>query len=319
MGMRQATLLLVVLGFSHLTHAFQLKVEDLFKNVDQAQSKQEKYTYADYERYEAQHMDRLRSVLYWPLAGLVDSLYWNTAITEFSDTYTRDRGQFDQKRADSQSLLEKVKEFYKNLVHLDSKKELKVFLLPSLLTFNGAVVDESDLSEDAGNPVMYLGLDTVIKRKDNLERLISHEMVHLIHFSKQKGSAVYQSLIAPLWIEGLAVYGSELYDQKQNMEELLSDKTLAHHCLQKSSVQKASREFLEVAQIKYEDEENYEEKFSEWFIYSPNKSVQRWGYCLGYHVIKKLSKAHSFSEMLAWPHDEFSQKALQELKGLSSP
>ena len=130
-----------------------------------------------------------------------------------------------------QGLGEEIQEFFPVIVR-DTKVQLKAFrdkfpalsdsysviILPAL-SFNGktARVD--------GQQVLMLGVDQIVKRRDHLGILVSHELFHIYHeqvWGGPRTDAV--TLTWPLWVEGLATYASQSFGPQA---EIFMDDELA--------------------------------------------------------------------------------------------
>ena len=220
------------------------------------------------------------------------------------------------------------------LVDANSDADLSnvvVFAIPSLMRFNGQV---SRLNRN-GNSVMAVkfGLDMIsfinknptsivkgLELVNDLPVLVTHEFTHALHnilsgFA-QMPSEEFNTLLYPLWQEGIAQYNSLILVPGTRYENMFMEKKLAENCTN-DNVKKWTKEFLE--DIKQTDEQSRNLAYGKWFKMNPSLDIPRAGYCLGYHVVLAALQNHTFDDLLRLPPVEIrklSNKLLTEFLSL---
>jgi len=178
----------------------------------------------------------------------------------------------------------------------DLKDDIPVIILPSLFSFNGQVASVPN-SEKYG---LYIGVDFVTYRNDNLNVLFSHEFFHAYHHDKLGDKSNGQTMATPLWKEGFATYVSGLLNPDQSDEVLLMDKDLAAKCNDNQYISELARLYLPI--VKTDGETTY----GDWFLMSGQNPIKRRGYCLGLKVIREIVKKNTVLDMTTWDESLFA-------------
>lgn len=192
------------------------------------------------------------------------------------------------------------------------------YIVPSLNTSSGAVRPFN------GKLIAYYGLESlsIFDKPLDIKAIVFHESFHLIHFQnlfpalmeKYQGNTdifsivMGEGLLFFAFIEGLAVYATECAYPSAFRPGLL-EKNVP---LYKAHFNEYAKEFLKDAQAF--DYSKYEKYFTD---YSPNPSVPyKFGYWLGYQVIKSLQKQYSVSEMMKWDSEKIKFLLSAEMKDI---
>ena len=190
----------------------------------------------------------------------------------------------------------------------DLKEDIPVIILPSLFSFNGQVATVPN-SEKYG---LYIGVDFVTYRNDNLNVLFSHEFFHAYHRDKLGNKLNGQTMATPLWKEGFATYVSGLLNPDQSDEILLMDKDLAAKCSDNQYISELARLYLPI--IRTDGESTY----NDWFMMSGQNPIKRRGYCLGLKVIREIIKTNKVLDMTTWNESRFAVEVENVLKIFAS-
>jgi len=167
--------------------------------------------------------------------------------------------------------------------------------------------------------VLAFGMDMIHQLKGNTDILYSHELFHIYHLKKANITA--QSFMStgkmtlPLLLEGLASFASHKLNPSESMNDVLMDSDLAK--LNDKEIHLLAQEFLKIANEKVYDEKN-PVIYRKWFGYKREKLREdlpwRIGYLLGFKLIEKLEKSHSFLEMASWSPEVAHEKLVTEMK-----
>lgn len=178
----------------------------------------------------------------------------------------------------------------------DLKNDIPVIILPSLFSFNGQVASVPN-SDKYG---LYIGVDFIAYRNDNLNVLFAHEFFHAYHHDKLGEKSNGQTMATPLWKEGFATYVSGLLNPEQTDEVLLMDKDLTSKCNDNKYVADLAKLYLPI--LKTDGETTY----GDWFLMSGQNPIKRRGYCLGLKVIREIVKVNTVLDMTTWDEARFS-------------
>ena len=213
---------------------------------------------------------------------------------------------FDGADAIVQTHSEKFNQFFP-----DMPDGLSVYVLPSLMSFNGFV---GHLTGEKYTP-LFLGIDLIAQRNDNLDLLFSHEFFHVYHFSKKLKA--WSNFASPLWFEGFATYVSSVLNPRASDSDVLMDSDLGTHCNNTTERAKWANDYLKVIAVDG-DSELAEQIYSDWFKMDGAFPVKRRGYCLGLHVLRPLGTDHGLKEMALWSEDWFKSKVEQMLTEMAA-
>ncbi len=169
-----------------------------------------------------------------------------------------------------------------------------VYFLPSMNGFNGKVTSV------LGQPALFIGVDVVASRNDNLDVLFSHEFFHAYHSTKIANGEVGTTMASPLWREGFATYVSSLLNPEQNDEALLMDTALTQACSDKKFIGDIAKQFLTIISA------NGDLDYADWFLKEGGTQPSRRGYCLGLQVVREIAKKNEVKEMITWGEARFS-------------
>lgn len=175
---------------------------------------------------------------------------------------------------------------------------ISVYILPSMLSFNGRVAFVPDSSKKA----LFIGIDYIADTNENLSILFSHEYFHLYHDGKWQNDADKAIMANPLWTEGFATYVSELLNPTASETDILMAPDLAEKCKNKVFRQALAQEFLPLLETDGKD------TYNNWFSMGGDTKPYRRGYCLGYHVVKIIAQNHNLDDMVMWNQSRFTQE-----------
>jgi uncharacterized protein YjaZ len=189
------------------------------------------------------------------------------------------------------------------------------YIVPSLNTSSGAVRPFN------GKIVAYYGLE-LLSRFDEpgIKATIFHESFHVLHFQnlfpafmeKYRGNMNIFAMVRGegalffSFIEGLAVYTTEIAYPNAFRPGLIE-----------KNVPLYQQHFNEYTQEFLKDSEAFDySKYEKYFLdYSQNPSVPaKFGYWLGYQVVKSLHNEYSISEMMRWTPPEMKDKVSSEIQ-----
>lgn len=202
---------------------------------------------------------------------------------------------------EEQSVLIKASEksFYRVLP--EAKLDVDVYFLPGL-AFNGKV---EKLSPSAPKPSLFVGIDMVAERNDNVSVLMAHELFHVHHF---KVAQFENTMTSSLWIEGLATFASGEISGEFALKALLMDAKLSEACDDFKTVQVWINEFKRVAKLSGDDT-SANKIYADWFLLSGSGEIKRRGYCIGLQIARKIAKkGFSISDMSKWNYSKFSEQ-----------
>lgn len=192
----------------------------------------------------------------------------------------------------------------------DMPTDTKVYFMLSALSFNGKAAEIPDPTKSS----MFMAVDSIVERGDDLGVLFSHEFFHVYHFGKLAEGAVGRTMATPLWTEGFATYISGIINPGHSDAVLMMDPELASWCDQSAAVASAAKVYLAALDT---DGETAPYDYNDWFKMSGPTRPTRRGYCLGLKIIKTLAAQHSIDDMLLWDEAKFSQWERAELTRMS--
>lgn len=206
---------------------------------------------------------------------------------------------------------------YKSIFSDSDFSKTPFYVMPSCMTFNGRGGSNTDYPNQS---VMYMGIDYLSKRNDDLDLFFSHELFHLYHIERMKvDEKVFMTqgrLTLPLWLEGLATYVSGEFCPNRTLPELLMDSNFED--VDESNVLKVSSKFKTVANemIGHNEMKTYQSLFN--FQTTPfvEGLPPRVGYYLGYFVVKEILKSHELSDVVFWDHNRVHSEVLIILEKL---
>lgn len=183
--------------------------------------------------------------------------------------------------------------------------DVRIIALPSLMMFDGMVIDVNghhvalfgmDFFEMVSrNPKVIPGADLV----NNPPVILAHELTHVLHakISDFSNMGEIDSLLEPLWREGLALVHSQMLVPGTDLVNVLMDRNLALQCKSSNMVLWAT-EFAKDNQTA--NQNDLLEKYGKWFFTnrSPELGVPRAGYCLGYHLVLGALTEYSFNDLI---------------------
>jgi uncharacterized protein YjaZ len=195
-------------------------------------------------------------------------------------------------------------------MHILNCLETTVYFLPGF-TFNGKV---DRLTPDAQKPSLFVGTDRTVDFKSDVEVLMAHELFHVHHF--EQVTEMGKIFSVALWTEGLASYASGEIAGVEDLAEILMDSTLAAGCQNAETVHQWAQEFRAIAELSEEVPEA-EELYRAWFLMPESQPVKRRGYCVGYHVAKRVAASGvSLSEMAHLGYAAFHPRVMKILSEL---
>jgi len=206
---------------------------------------------------------------------------------------------------------------YKSVFSDSDFSETPFYVMPSCMTFNGRGGSNSNYPD---RPVMYVGIDYLSKRNDDLDLFFSHELFHMYHIERMKvDEKVFMSegrLTLPLWLEGLATYVSGELCPHRSLSELLMDSNFKD--VDETNVPKVCSKFKVIANemIGHNEMKTYQSLFN--FQSAPfvEELPSRVGYYLGYFVVKEILKNHELSNVVFWDHSKVHREVLIALEKL---
>jgi hypothetical protein len=209
----------------------------------------------------------------------------------------------------AQEIVKKREELFKAYFP-DLKEDIPVYILPSLFSFNGKVAEIPGTT----NYGLFIGVDYITYRKDNLNVLFSHEFFHVYHISKRDPNSNDKTMASPLWKEGFATYVSGLLNPDQADDVLLMDKDLANKCQDPHYVSELAKLYLPLLKT------DGKTTNVDWFNMSSKEEIKRRGYCLGLKVIREIvkNKNNTILDMTTWDEDHFSNEITKVLEKLST-
>lgn len=194
----------------------------------------------------------------------------------------------------------------------DFSSNIKVYFVPSALTFNGRV---AALPKSPSKYSLVIGVDGLFFFNTDIDVLFSHELFHMYHFGKASG-ANFESKVAGFWTEGLASFYTYKVMPEKNMGQILMDPELGKACESPQYVSDLAKKLLSVVEGAMTPVEQAQFR-SEWFWLSGKTLPHRPGYCLGFRVAEALSKKHSMAEMISWGDATFEEHFIPVLKELA--
>lgn len=168
----------------------------------------------------------------------------------------------------------------------DAPRDIRCYLIPSLLTFNGRA---TTLTGDE-RPALFFGADLMAKRGDDPAMLISHEMFHVYH-DALRGPDWSETLLSALWSEGLATYASQVLNPTIDDGTALMDPQLAAAAEDDETRSHWATDFWPLRN-------SLDQR--DWFTANGTTMPTRRGYALGLHVVRTLAASHSLSTMAQW-------------------
>ena len=186
----------------------------------------------------------------------------------------------------------------------DMPADIPVYFIPSLFSFNGSVFD----LPEHGRTGLLMGVDFIVRRKDNLDVLFAHEFFHAYHDDKIPAGSATETMATPLWLEGFATYVSGVLNPGASDADLLMDPVLAKECARPAFAGELAKLYLPI--LKTDGETTY----SDWFMMSGTTLPTRRGYCLGLQVVRVLAKKFELTEMTTWPESRYTIEVEQVLR-----
>lgn len=188
-------------------------------------------------------------------------------------------------------------------------KPITVYMLPSLMTFNGKV---SVLDSE---PILFLGIDELALKATDIRVLIVHEAFHIYHMRTAPDLFIEvladaqgnPPLFLNFWLEGLAVLVSKKLCH-ESLGIVLYDKSLAG--TSREDVAKAA----EVALGKLDSTNDID--FNAFFRSTGKENTSRIGYLLGYRIALSAAKKLSLRELALLGRSEVRDIVETELKKL---
>jgi uncharacterized protein YjaZ len=266
--------------------------------------------------FEARHAEFYKQVIYEGQKGEELNQIKAQKLKSFlGDLKEEDVKRMKEKEKQLRKIIPQALDDLKKLVQ-EQKREINHYIIPSLITSNGAGRPYS------GDIIVYYGLEMFgshLSRPDDIKALVAHETFHVFQFRntaavlrEKYGNEVNLNAVirgeGPLFfafIEGMAVYAIEklypgvprpgfiekyvpLYQKNFNLytKELLND-------LKDFDYQKYKKYFIDPS-----DDPLIPDKF---------------GYWLGYKIVESLTKEFTIEEMMKWPPEKISQTTIQEI------
>ncbi|MBI3555009.1 MAG: hypothetical protein HY074_01945 [Deltaproteobacteria bacterium] len=198
-----------------------------------------------------------------------------------------------------------------------SFKGLDVFAAPSLLSFSS---HGDTYLDEPKSELLGFGMDRIYRDKDDTDVLYPHELFHAYH-SRAMGLSVENienqgSLLDLLWLEGVAVYVSGMFNPGKSDAALLMDSGLAKTCAPK--LPELARRFLKIATTSMATaQENG--IYGKWFGNPPSvdKHIPKGaGFCLGLAVARKLAGTQELKQMVKWKLPEIESNVLGALRAM---
>jgi predicted Zn-dependent protease DUF2268 len=181
--------------------------------------------------------------------------------------------------------------------------DVRIVALPSLMMFDGMTIKVNGnfvalygmdfFAMEEQNPHIIPGADLV----SNSTVVVAHEFTHVLHakVSDIGDPDKMNSLLDPLWREGLAQIHSQMLVSGTDLVNILMDRGLASRCTS-SQVEAWASQFVKDSKVTSE----LWNKYGKWFFTNQWQAlgVPRAGYCLGYHIALKALEDHSFNELI---------------------
>jgi len=262
--------------------------------------------------FEAKHSKFYQKVIFEGLSGQELRYLKNQKLKDFfSSLQDIDVERMSIKEIELKSLIKQGAEALKRKFP-EYKTLPDFYILPSLYTSDGAVRPYDRKF------IVYFGLEVLIMKKDlsAVRALIVHESFHGLHlgqlneyFTINYGdqsnlfSIIHrEGLLFFAFMEGLAVYATEEIYPTFPKAGLVEENILQYE----KNFLLLAKEFL------------YDQKVSDFLKYRKYFGVpsndptipEKFGYWLGYRVIKELIKKYSLQEMMAWEPKKVNQMAL---------
>ncbi len=198
---------------------------------------------------------------------------------------------FDEAESIAQKQIQKFQSINK-----DFNSDIKIYFLPSALTFNGRVVT---LPTDSGKYSLLIGVDGLVYWNNDIEVLFAHELFHYYHFNKNSAIKDFKSNFAPFWTEGMAAYYSHKNLPEKDLSQIMMDPELGKACESDVYVKGLAKKLALVVDASMSAVEQ-NQFMSEWFWMNGRAKPHRPAYCLGFRVVESLSQKYSIQEMISW-------------------
>lgn len=176
----------------------------------------------------------------------------------------------------------------------DLQDGISIVFMPSLSFFNGQAEENR----------LFVGVDMVSERNDDINILFSHEFFHIYHFEKLKNKKLWKTMTSPLWTEGMATWVSMHLNPYATYEVALMDKELAQFSESLENIKKMATEYHPISQGPFESDIG-KQATAEWFMTS-TRIPNRQGYGLGTHIVNEISKSLPVADMAALDEDAFA-------------
>lgn len=260
---------------------------------------------------------------------------WNSFEKKYSDIYSdlfpqndpvkqeKKQIRLERFRLALQQKQSKIINFYEkaeNIIDLqfsrfinvfpDVQSGASVFVIPSLGTFNGRVIELP-----SKQPALLIGLDQIAETDEDLDVLFSHEIFHIYHSQQMVSKTYWRTLATAIWLEGFATYVSGQLNPQKSAAIILMSEGLARKCNDPSFIKERAASYLKIID-KTQAEDPTGKIYASWFN-ADNSPMSRSGYCLGWVVLKEIGKSNSNLEMVKWDEDLFSSKIKESLRRLA--
>jgi hypothetical protein len=214
---------------------------------------------------------------------------------------------FDQAPKLTDSQIQKFRQAFPDL-----RQDVDVIFMPALFLFNGkGGVKFHD------HYALFIGVDLVALRQNNLDVLFSHEFFHVYQFEKLISSKLFQTMASPLWLEGFATWESSQMNPTASQADILMNAELAKYCEDQAHIREMASEYLKILQIKSNDSQIKKTRI-DWFSGGADVNPKRKGYCLGYKALQEVMKDHQLKDIVNLNEDAFSKILSQTLKKLEA-
>lgn len=195
----------------------------------------------------------------------------------------------------------------------DLKKNTPVIFIPTALAFNGMGGFVRSLQKNA----VLIGVDLVTLRQDNIDVLFALEFFQIYHLDKIEDEKIWNTMASPLWFEGFATHVSGILNPNKTSAELFMDEELAKKCANSVYAKSWAKDYLTFIDTPSRNNPESDSLYQEWFYTSGIYQPTRRGSCLGFLVIRDLTKRYSIDEMLLWSEDKFAPEVKAILKRIS--
>jgi hypothetical protein len=206
-----------------------------------------------------------------------------------------------------------VRAFYETFP--DFSSDISVYVMPSVFSFNGSVQRAN------GELVFLYGVDLsayLNSDNDDIRILIAHELSHVYHFAHMPSHD--GTLASSLWTEGMATFTSGIVASDFLDARLLMEPNIGKRCEDDGYVASLAQEYILILDIR-NDDPRVDSLFNGWFSYRFDGTLDdpgRKGYCLGLHVLKRLSKKYTVNQMMTWDEKMYLEQVRATLMAIGS-